>query len=88
VGVPSEFDSDDDIKLCVVAGQPLDEKDLITHLARTLPHYMVPRYIEVLADLPRTPTNKIQRQLLRKAGPGGWDRVAAGVSIRALLEEA
>jgi crotonobetaine/carnitine-CoA ligase len=92
VGVPSEFDSDDDIKLCVVPapGAALDETGLTTHLARALPHYMVPRYIEVLADLPRTPTNKIQRQILRAAGagPGVWDRVTAGVSIRSLLEEA
>jgi crotonobetaine/carnitine-CoA ligase len=71
-------------------GAALDETGLTTHLARALPHYMVPRYIEVLADLPRTPTNKIQRQILRAAGagPGVWDRVTAGVSIRSLLEEA
>jgi crotonobetaine/carnitine-CoA ligase len=90
VGVPSEFDSDDDIKLCVVPapGPALDEAGLIGHLARTLPHYMVPRYIEILAELPRTPTNKVQRQVLRAAGtgPGVWDRAAAGVSVRSLLE--
>ena len=92
VGVPSEFDSDDDIKLCVVPapGAALDKADLIGCLARALPHYMVPRYIEVLAELPRTPTNKVQRQLLRAAGagPGVWDRVAAGVSVRAVAGQA
>jgi crotonobetaine/carnitine-CoA ligase len=90
VGVPSEFDSDDDIKLCVVAvpGTVLDEAGLIGYLARALPHYMVPRYIEVRPELPRTSTNKIRRQELRAAGtgPGTWDRVAAGVSVRALAE--
>jgi crotonobetaine/carnitine-CoA ligase len=93
VGVASSFESDDDIKLCVVPvpGRVpdeggLDEADLIRHLVRALPRYMVPRYIEVLPELPRTPTNKIQRQVLRAsgAGPGVWDRVAAGVSVRAL----
>ena len=91
VGVASEFESDDDIKLCVVPvpGPPLDEADLIRHLVGGLPHYMVPRYIEVLPDLPRTPTGKIQRQVLRAAGtgPGVWDRSAAGVSVRALSRE-
>lgn len=87
VGVPSAFGSDDDIKLCVVPapGPALDEADLTRHLARTLPHYMVPRYVEILAELPRTATNKVRRQALRAAGtgPGVWDRVAAGVSVRA-----
>jgi crotonobetaine/carnitine-CoA ligase len=91
VGVASEYESDDDIKLCVVPvpGPPLDEADLIRHLAGGLPHYMVPRYIEVLPDLPRTPTGKIRRQVLRSAGtgPGVWDRAAAGVSVRALSRE-
>src|SRR6202041_3467787 len=47
---------------------------------RALPHYMVPRYVEVLPELPRSATNKIQRQVLRAsgAGPGVWDRAAAG----------
>ena len=96
VGVASSFESDDDIKLCVVPvpgpgpGETgLDEADLIRHLARALPHYMVPRYVEVLPELPRSATNKIQRQVLRAsgAGPGVWDRVAAGISVRAISTE-
>jgi crotonobetaine/carnitine-CoA ligase len=96
VGVASSFESDDDIKLCVVPVPGpvldeggLDEADLIRHLARELPHYMVPRYIEMLPELPRTPTGKIQRQALRAsgAGPGVWDRVVAGVSVRALSSQ-
>jgi carnitine-CoA ligase len=91
VGVPSEFESDDDIKLCVVPapGPPLAEADLIRHLVGALPHHMVPRYIEVLPGLPRTPTGKIQRPVLRASGtgPGVWDRAAAGVSVRALSRE-
>jgi crotonobetaine/carnitine-CoA ligase len=91
VGVASSFESDDDIKLCVVPvpGPALDEADLIRHLVGALPHYMVPRYIEVLPELPRSATNKIQRQVLRAsgAGPGVWDRTAAGISVRAISSE-
>jgi crotonobetaine/carnitine-CoA ligase len=96
VGVASSFESDDDIKLCVVPvpgpapGETgLDEADLIRHLVRALPHYMVPRYVEVLPELPRSATNKIQRQVLRAsgAGPGVWDRAAAGISVRAISTE-
>ena len=50
---------------------------------------MVPRYVEVLPELPRSATNKIQRQVLRAsgAGPGVWDRAAAGISVRAISSE-
>jgi crotonobetaine/carnitine-CoA ligase len=39
---------------------------------------MVPRYVEVLAELPRTPTEKVRKEVLRGAGltAGTWDREA------------
>ena len=90
VGVPSEFASDDDIKLVVVGktGEAPDPLALLDHLACRLPHYMVPRYIEILNALPRTPTNKVRKSVLRQSGvgPETWDRKAAGVDLRALVE--
>lgn len=91
VGVPSEFVADDEVKLCVVAraGHAFEPLDLIRFLAARLPHFMVPRYIEVLPELPRTPTNKVRRTELRKGGvgPGTWDRKAAGVGLRQLVDD-
>jgi carnitine-CoA ligase len=87
VGVPSEFQGDDDIKLCVVtkAEATLDEPDLLAHLARHLPHYMLPRYVERLPALPRTPTNKVRKAELRASGVERvWDRKAAGIEVRNL----
>ena len=83
VGVPSGFESDDDIKLFVVPrpGEPLVPHDLLEHLVRLLPHYMVPRYIQTIAALPRTPTNKVMKAQLRSAAGECWDRKAAGVSL-------
>jgi crotonobetaine/carnitine-CoA ligase len=88
VGVPSGYASDDDIKLCVVArGGQIDSRELLAWLASRLPHFMVPRYIEPLAALPRTPTNKVRRSELRKSGvsPATWDRKAAGIDLRELV---
>lgn len=86
VGVASEFESDDDIKLCLVpaAGINIDPLDILRHLAGTLPHYMVPRYIEVMPALPRTPTNKVKKAELRTNGitPQTWDRKAAGIALK------
>jgi crotonobetaine/carnitine-CoA ligase len=88
VGVASEFESDDDVKLCVVLGpdRAFDPVDLLRHLSARLPHYMVPRYIDVLTSLPRTPTNKVMKKQLRTAGAkNAWDRKSAGVALRDVI---
>ncbi len=92
VGVPSEFASDDDIKLCAVLkpGASLLPKELLQHLAKRLPHYMVPRYIEMLDELPRSATHKVQRAQLKygpQAHAGVWDRRAHGVVLREVMEQ-
>lgn len=92
VGVPSEFASDDDIKLCAVLrpGVSLPPGELLQHLAQRLPHYMVPRYIEMLNELPRSATQKVQRAQLKygpQAHPGVWDRRAHGVVLREVMEQ-
>lgn len=88
VGVPSGFAGDDDVKLCiaVAAGARVAAGDLIAFLAKALPHHMVPRYIEFLPALPRTPTTKIQKNILRASGAraGIWDRKSVGIDLRAL----
>jgi crotonobetaine/carnitine-CoA ligase len=92
IGVPSEYEDDDEIKLYIVP-QPAAEISplaLLRFLAGRLPHTMVPRYIEFLDALPRTPTNKVRKRELRdsKISTKTWDRHAAGVKLRELMEEA
>jgi crotonobetaine/carnitine-CoA ligase len=88
VGVASEFVSDDDVKLCVVlrAGVEFTPEALTMLLSQQLPPHMVPRYIEQLPALPRTPTQKVMKSQLRStgAGTGTWDRHAAGLRLRDL----
>ncbi|MFT4119672.1 AMP-binding protein [Bradyrhizobium sp.] len=89
VGVPSGFSSDDDVKLCVVArpGATIAPAELLSYLARELPHHMVPRYIECLGELPRTPTQKVQKAGLRASGvtTSTWDRKDNNVALRSLI---
>jgi crotonobetaine/carnitine-CoA ligase len=85
VPVPSEL-SEEEV-LCVVApvpGRTVDPKELIDFLIPRLPHFMVPRYVRILAALPKTPTQKIQKHLLRTEGltADTWDREAAGIKVR------
>ena len=84
VAVPSEF-SEDDVMVFVVL-QPravLDPAELIEFLRGRMAHFMVPRYVEVVDELPRTPTLKVQKAVLRERGSAqAWDREAAGIHIK------
>ena len=85
VGVPSEYGEED--VLAVIAlrpGQNLDPSELIHFLRERMAHFMIPRYIRFVDALPKTPTHKIEKYLLRKDGlsQGVWDREAAGLSIK------
>jgi crotonobetaine/carnitine-CoA ligase len=85
VGVPAEL-TEDEIKAVVVAqeGQHVDPVELTRFLVDRLPYFMVPRYLEFAAGLPKTPTQKVHKHLLRDrgVGPGVWDREAAGIVLR------
>ena len=41
--------------------------------------HMVPRYVDIVESLPRTPTEKVQKALLRDRGVTGttWDRATS-----------
>lgn len=88
IGVPSEFENDEDIKLVLVQapGAAIDHDALVAYLARRLPHSMLPRYIEITGQLPRTTTNKVRKSVLRAEGikEDDWDRKASGLPTRAL----
>jgi crotonobetaine/carnitine-CoA ligase len=82
-GVPAP-DSEDEIKASLVPadGQPVDFVAVAEYAAENLPYFAVPRYLELIDELPRTPTGRVQKYLLRQAGPGdAWDAVAAGFSV-------
>lgn len=84
VAVPSEH-SEDEIKAVVVLvpGRRLPEAELIGFLVDRLPYFMVPRYVEIVGELPKTPTQRVQKQALRERGltPNTWDREAAGIRV-------
>lgn len=76
VGVPSAL-SEEEVKLCVVPkpDQCLTEEELWQFCKEQLPRYMVPRYIEILAELPRTATQRVRKFMLAETGTAAaWDR--------------
>ena len=85
VGVPSEL-GEDEIKAVIVLrpGFEPDPVGITEHLIERLPYFMVPRYITFAPALPKTPTQKVQKNLLRDQGAADeiWDREAAGIILK------
>ena len=78
VAVPSDY-AEDEIMVVIAAadGQSIDPAALVAFLVPRMPHFMVPRFVLALDELPKTPTQKVQKHLLRERGiTGAWDRVA------------
>jgi crotonobetaine/carnitine-CoA ligase len=77
---------EDEVKICVVLkpGEKLTPEELIAHAADRMPHFAVPRFVEFMDQLPKTPTERIQKYLLKQAGitPNTWDREKAGVQVK------
>lgn len=77
--------SEDDVKVTVVLrdGVSLTEEELCAWAAERIPYFAMPRYIEFRNDLPRTPTGRVQKYMLRDEGKTAatWDREEAGFVI-------
>lgn len=79
IPVPSElgeFDQDICAVMVVRADAELTPSDVIAWCHKVLPRYAIPRYIEFVADLPKTATGKVRKNILRGApvSAARWDR--------------
>ena len=73
---------EDDVRCVIIRapGSKLTAEELMDWLYPRMPHFMLPRYIEFVTELPRTPSEKVEKYKLidRGLGPDAWDREAAG----------
>lgn len=69
VAVPSEL-GEDEVMICLTlkAGQTLDPVAFSEFCAERMAAFMVPRYVRILDALPKTPTERVQKYLLREQG--------------------
>ena len=76
-GVPSEL-MEEEVMACVVLrpGAAATPEELVRWCEGRMAGHMVPRYLEFLAELPLTPTEKVEKYRLREAGVTArtWDR--------------
>jgi len=77
VGVPGEL-GEHEVKVFVVPveHEDCDPADIVRFVEPLMPHFMVPRFIEVVAELPTTPSHRVKKAELR-VRPNSeqtWDR--------------
>ena len=86
IGVPNEL-SEEDVMVVVapIDGRVIDPSELLDFLRPRMAHFMVPRYVRVLTELPKTPSSKVMKHELRQQGVTAdtWDREKAGISVKA-----
>lgn len=82
--VPSEL-TEDEVMIAVVArpGAAPPPESILAHCIETLPRFAVPRYVRIVAALPKTPSERVKKYLLREEGVTAdtADREALGMTV-------
>ena len=77
--------AEDEVMAALVArpGETLAPAELADFCASRLPYFAIPRFVEIVAELPRTENGKVQKYKLRERGvtPTAWDRSGRGSSV-------
>jgi carnitine-CoA ligase len=85
---PVRAQSEDEVMVSVVLrpGIALDAAGLVAYCQQHMAYYMVPRYVDFVAALPRTLTEKVEKYRLRADAEERlsqvWDREKAGIVVR------
>lgn len=78
--------AEDEVMTAIVIkeGAALDGADLIRFCEGRLSYFAIPRFVDFVAELPRTESGKVQKFKLRERGrsAGTWDREAAGIKVK------
>jgi crotonobetaine/carnitine-CoA ligase len=86
VPVDSELGEDEVMVYLVVDPEcPPSMPEVIDYCNRRLPYYMVPRFLDVIDALPKTPSQKVEKYRLKQTAARDrarlWDREAAGIEL-------
>ena len=87
IAVPSDL-GEDEVKAYITPrpGESVQPEEVVHWCAENLAYFKVPRYIEIRDELPRTPSLRVRKDVLRQEREdllaGCFDREAAGIQIR------
>lgn len=78
--------SEDEVAAAIMLSTAISEREIVAFAVANMAYYMVPRFIEIRQDLPRTHNQKVQKFKLREEVEGRlqevWDREKAGIVVR------
>jgi carnitine-CoA ligase len=84
--VSEQLAAEAEMKVCAVLkpGASAKPEELCRFVNDTAPYFFVPRYVELMSELPQTPTGRVQKYRLRERGvtPETWDARKAGFEVR------
>jgi carnitine-CoA ligase len=86
VAVKADEGGEDEVLVYIVLNDAVERPDpvtLIDYCVPRMPYFAVPRYIEFIDEIPKTPSQKIQKNKLRDRGRGSatWDRESVGYKV-------
>jgi crotonobetaine/carnitine-CoA ligase len=84
VGVPSELGEDDILLVATLRPDAtVDYTELLDFCSVRMPYFCVPRYVEIVNELPKTIIGRVRKDILRArgVGPGTWDRESHGYIV-------
>ncbi|CAM3501265.1 AMP-binding protein [Polaromonas hydrogenivorans] len=84
VATPSEIGEDEVlVQVILREGHTLRPEDLLKHCCEQMPYFMVPRFIGIVNDFPRTATAKVEKYRIRAASRSAqiWDREEQGWKV-------
>ena len=84
IGVPSELGEEEVMAVVVLKpGHELSETELLDFCVPRMAHFAVPRFVRWCDDLPKTPSERVQKFKLREEGitQDTWDRDDAGYVV-------
>jgi crotonobetaine/carnitine-CoA ligase len=78
--------AEDEVMIFVVINHGMDVSpdELLKFLEPKMPYFMIPRFIRFMSFLPKTGTERVQKNKLREEGitTDTWDREAAGYKVK------
>lgn len=69
--------SEQEVMACIVRNRTsaLTAETVVEHCVVNAPRFSIPRFVKFMNELPKTVTNRVQKQILRNDGTNGaWDR--------------
>lgn len=87
VAVKAEQGGEDEVLACIVLEPGAEAPDpvaLLDFCTPRMPYFAVPRFIEYIDEIPKTPSSKIQKNKLRDRGltENTWDRESVGYKVK------